>query len=89
MAKWRVEQTEQFKKDVRAQRNNPQLLLELEKKLRRLEEDPKNVGGTLGGDLHGFRSTRLLRKFRLVFSVDEVRRVVFLAWLDHRKSAYG
>jgi mRNA-degrading endonuclease RelE of RelBE toxin-antitoxin system len=46
------------------------------------------MGGWLSGDLHGKKSTRLSRKYRLIFTLDELEHVVYLNWIDHRKTAY-
>ncbi len=60
----------------------------LEKKLQRLQEDPLHVGGWLLGELHSKKSTRISRRFRLVFTPDETEKVVYLNWIDHRETAY-
>lgn len=51
-------------------------------------EDPVAIGGELAGKLHGHRSTRLTGKFRLIFSIDDKNKVVYLEALDHRKKVY-
>ena len=61
---------------------------ELDKKIKRLKEDPEAVGGNLSGNLHGKKSTRLIRKFRLIFSIDSNLKIVYLVALDHRGKAY-
>lgn len=46
------------------------------------------LGGELAGNLHGRKSTRLVKKFRLVFSINEQGKVVYLEAIDHRKYIY-
>ena len=75
---WIVKRTDTFLRYVKKHRNNHPLLTELDKKIKRLQEDPFIVGGNLAGNLHGHRSTRLVKNFRLVFSVDEDNNTVFL-----------
>ena len=88
MASWTIERTDTFLKHLKKQKNNHELFQELESKIQRLLEDPSAVGGLLSGPLHGIRSTRLARKFRLLFQVDEEKRIVYLIALDHRKEVY-
>ncbi|MBS3138008.1 type II toxin-antitoxin system mRNA interferase toxin, RelE/StbE family [Candidatus Woesearchaeota archaeon] len=88
MPEWIVQRTETFLNCLKKQRNNHELLSELEKKLQKLEEEPLAVGGNLAGNLHGYRSTRLARKFRLIFTIDENNKIVTLEALDHRKDVY-
>ena len=88
MKMWTVKRTDTFLKHLKKQKNNHPLLTELDKKIKRLKEDPSVVGGELAGNLHGHRSTRLVKKFRLVFSIDEQDKVVYLEAIDHRKSIY-
>ncbi|MBE7456482.1 MAG: hypothetical protein HS102_07620 [Planctomycetia bacterium] len=69
MTPWRILRTERFLKALRKHRHNGELLKALDKKVKRLEEDPKSVGGMRSGECHGSQSTRLVSTFRLVFSV--------------------
>ncbi len=39
-------------------------------------------------ELHGKKSTRISSKYRLIFTPDETEKVVYLNWIDHRKTAY-
>jgi len=78
--------TKNFKKDLRKHRKDGQLLDALEKKIERLKEDPYSVGGYLSGQLHGYKSTRILGKYRLVFRIEDD--LVYLVALDHRKFDY-
>jgi mRNA-degrading endonuclease RelE of RelBE toxin-antitoxin system len=53
-----------------------------------MQEDPMHLGGWLSGELHGKKSTRISRKYRLIFTPDEMKKVVYLNWIAHRKRAY-
>ncbi len=85
---WVVKRTDTFLESLRDIRKNKEALAELDKKLKRLREDPLHVGGWLSGELHGKKSTRISRKYRLIFTPDEMEQVVYLNWIDHRKTAY-
>ena len=82
----RIFWTKNFKKDLRKHSKNRKFIDALEKKIERLRETPEVVGGYLSGQLHGYKSTRIAGKFRLVFRIRE--EVVYLIALDHRKSDY-
>lgn len=75
---WVVERPDSFLKDVAEHRKNSELLNALGNKIKRLETDPLTVGGKLCGRLHGKQSTRLVRKFRRIFSIDEQKKSVFV-----------
>ena len=85
---WEVKRTTIFIESLRAIRKNKEALFELDKKIKRLQEDPLHLGGWLSGELHGKKSTRVSRKYRLIFTLNETEKVVYLNWIDHRKSAY-
>ncbi|MEK6857465.1 MAG: type II toxin-antitoxin system RelE/ParE family toxin [Nanoarchaeota archaeon] len=85
---WIVERADSFLKDLSKYRKNSELLNALDNKIKRLEIDPENVGGMLSGRLHGKQSTRLIRKFRLIFQINESERKVYLVAIDHRKDVY-
>jgi len=85
---WEVKRTATFIESLRAIRKNKEALFELDKKIKRLQEDPLHLGGWLSGELHGKKSTRISRKYRLIFTLNESEKVVYLNWIDHRKSAY-
>ncbi len=85
---WIVEYTDTFKKELEKHRKDGEMLSALDTKIQRLEIDPYIVGGKLSGKLHGKQSTRLMRKFRLIFSIDEQQKKVFLLAIDHRKDVY-
>ena len=67
---WTVKRTDTFLKQLKRQRNNHDLLSELDKKIKRFQENP-DFGGNLSGPLHGKKSTRLTGRYRLIFEIDE------------------
>jgi len=85
---WAVKRTDTFLESLKTIRKNKQALGELDKKIKRLQEDPLNVGGWLSGELHGKKSTRIARKYRLIFTPHEPEKVVYLNWIDHRERVY-
>ena len=85
---WQVERTDAFLVALKDHKKNAELLRALDKKIQRLQEAPHSVGGKLSGELHGWQSTRLVRKFRLLFKIDEAQTKVFLGAIDHRDTAY-
>jgi len=85
---WVVKRTDTFLVSLRAVRKNKEALAELDKKLKRLQYDPLHVGGWLSGELHGKKATRISRKYRLIFTLNETEKVVYLNWIDHRKTVY-
>ncbi len=88
MSEWKVISTETFSSVIKKHKKDKQLLNELDKKIKRLQDDPHSVGGYLSGRLHGSKSTRLVGKYRLVFEIDEKGKSVYLKALDHRKFDY-
>lgn len=88
MEQWIVKRTDTFLKYLKQHKSNHELVAELDKKIKRLKVDPSAVGGNLAGNLHGHKSTRVSRNFRLIFSIDEKNRIVHLEALDHRKDVY-
>ena len=85
---WVVMRTETFLVSLKAVKKNKDVLTELDKKLIRLSEDPLHVGGWLSGELYGKKSTRIAKRYRLIFTPDEMKRVVYLNWIDHREHVY-
>jgi len=85
---WIVKRTDSFLKYLKKHKNNNELMLELDKKIKRLKEDPFYIGGDLAGNLHGHKSTRLVKNFRLIFSVNNKDKIVYLEAIDHRKDIY-
>ena len=60
----------------------------LDKKIQKLKEDPESIGGFLSGKLHGYKSTRIVRKFRLIFRISNQENKIYLSAIDHRKTSY-
>ena len=85
---WRIVSTKEFSKSFKKYSKDGKFVRSLEKKIEKLEESPERVGGHLSGRLHGFRSTRIIKKFRLVFKIDEKKSCVYLVGIDHRKFNY-
>jgi len=85
---WKVKRPDAFLKHLKKHKKNSQLLLELDKKIKRLRKNPEKIGGYLSGRLHGKKSTRLTGKYRLIFNIDEDNKIVYLLAIDHRKKAY-
>ncbi len=85
---WKIVATKTFSKEVRKYKKDTGLCNVLDKKIQRLKKNPNTVGGYLSGRLSGFKSTRILRKARLIFKIDEENRLVSLIGIDHRKFDY-
>ena len=85
---WVIQRTDTFLESFAVVRNNKRVIAELGKKLARLQEDPLHVGGWLSGSLHGKKSTRIAKRYRLVFQPDEREKVVYLVLIDHREHVY-
>ncbi len=85
---WKIRPTKTFSQNLRKHAKNQAFLTALDKKVQRLREAPHAVGGHLSGKLHGFKSTRIVGKFRLLFRISEDEHAVYLEALDHRKSDY-
>jgi len=66
---WVIKRTDTFLESFSLVRNNKKVVAELGKKLKRLSEDPLHVGGWLSGSLHGKKSTRIAKQYRLSFSL--------------------
>jgi len=85
---WVIKRTDTFLESFSLVRNNKKVVTELGKKLKRLSEDPLHVGGWLSGSLHGKKSTRIAKQYRLIFLPDEREQVVYLVLIDQREHAY-
>jgi Txe/YoeB family toxin of Txe-Axe toxin-antitoxin module len=72
---WAIKRTDTFLECFEQVRNNKKVLAELNKKLARLAEDPLHIGGWLSGSLHGKKSTRIAKQYRLIFLPDEREQV--------------
>ena len=84
-----IERTETFLREFRKHKKDSEFLNALDKKITRLIEDPEKVGGYLSGKLHGYKSTRIIRKFRLIFKIVKEQNKVYLMAIDHRKVVYA
>ncbi|MDP3563390.1 MAG: hypothetical protein Q8R70_02755 [Methanoregula sp.] len=65
---WVIKRTDTFLESFSLVRNNKKVVAELGKKLKRLSEDPLHVGGWLSSSLHGKKSTRIAKQYRLDLS---------------------
>jgi len=83
-----VKRTNTFVPSLKSIQKNEQALAELDKKIKRLQEDPLHVGGWLSGELHGKKSTRITKRYQLKFTPNESDEVVYLNWIDPREHAY-
>jgi mRNA-degrading endonuclease RelE of RelBE toxin-antitoxin system len=86
---WVIKRTDTFLESFSHVRNNKKVVAELGKKLKRLSEDPLHVGGWLSGSLHGKKSTRIAKQYRLIFLPDESEQIVYLVLIDQREHAYN
>ena len=62
---WIIRRTDTFIESFRRVRDNSKLVSELARKIKRLQADPLHVGGWLSGSLHGKKSTRIAKQYRL------------------------
>jgi mRNA-degrading endonuclease RelE of RelBE toxin-antitoxin system len=85
---WAIKRTDTFLESFAQVRDNKKVIAELGKKLARLSEDPLHVGGWLSGSLHGKKSTRIAKQYRLIFLPDEREQVVYLVLIDRREHVY-
>ncbi|MCQ3921640.1 MAG: hypothetical protein DPW13_11890 [Planctomycetes bacterium] len=88
MSDWKLVRTATFLEHLKRFRRDGEFWKALDKKLTRLRQDPESVGGMLSGELHGKKSTRLLRTLRLIFRIDVQAHAVILEAIDHRKGVY-
>ena len=80
--------TDSFSREFKKYLRNGEFVSAFDKKLERLKKDPLLVGGFLSGKLHGYKSTRIVKNFRLIFKINETERKVYLSAIDHRKFIY-
>jgi addiction module RelE/StbE family toxin len=85
---WRIISTETFSREFKKHKKDGEFVKALDNKIKRLQEDPENVGGYLSGKLHGYKSTRILKKLRLVFKIVYENNEIHLMGIDHRKFDY-
>jgi mRNA interferase RelE/StbE len=53
-----------------------------------LATNPQRVGKELDVPLHGIRSARVLREWRVLYVIDDERRRVVVRSIQHRRDAY-
>jgi len=86
--KWKIVVTDTFSKEFKKYKKDREFFSALDKKIKRLQENPENIGGYLSGNLKGYKSTRILRKLRLIFKIVSDKLEVQLSAIDHRKFDY-
>lgn len=86
--KWGVISTETFSKQFKKHKRDKEFVKALDNKIRRFQDSPESVGKYLSGRLQGYKSTRILKNFRLIFKVDHEAKEVSLMAIDHRKFDY-
>jgi len=85
---WKIISTETFSRQFQKHKRDGEFVKILNNKIKRLQETPENVGGYLSGKLFGYKSTRILRKLRLIFKIIKEKQEVHLMAIDHRKFDY-
>ena len=85
---WDLKVTDIFSKEFKKHKKDGEFVRALGAKLERLKENPENVGGYLSDRLHGYKSTRIVGKYRLVFKIVREENAVYLTAIDHRKFGY-
>jgi len=85
---WIIRHTDTFLESFRRVRDNSKVVSELARKIKRLQADPLHVGGWLSGSLHGKKSTRIAKQYRLIFLPDEREHIVYLILIEHRGHVY-
>ncbi|GAB6284043.1 MAG: hypothetical protein STSR0009_02420 [Methanoregula sp.] len=85
---WIIRRTDTFLESFRQVKDNSKVVSELAKKIKRLQEEPLHVGSWLSGSLHGKKSTRIAKQYRLIFRPDEREHIVYLILIDHREHVY-
>jgi mRNA-degrading endonuclease RelE of RelBE toxin-antitoxin system len=85
---WIIRRTDTFIESFRRVRDNSKVVSELARKIKRLQADPLHVGGWLSGSLHGKKSTRIAKQYRLIFLPDEREHIVYLILIEHRGHVY-
>ena len=70
MMNWEITRTDTYLMDLKRFRKVIELLHELDKKIQKRREGPETIGKQLHGELHASRSTRLYKKYGLIFEID-------------------
>lgn len=84
---WKVIRTDKFSREFKKFEEDKEFVDALDKKILRLQQEP-SIGGYLAGRLHGYKSVRLLRKFRIIFKISEEEGQIYLIAIDHRGHDY-
>lgn len=85
---WKVISSDSFAKEFKKFKNDGKFVKVVAGKIERLKENPNGVGGYLTGRLYGYKSTRIVKNFRLIFKIDKEKGVVVLSAIDKRKFNY-
>ena len=85
---WKIISTERFSKEFKKHKKDGEFVKALDNKIQRLKEDPHTTGARLSGGLHGYKSTRIIKNFRLIFKINNNQNEVTLTAIDHRKFDY-
>ena len=85
---WNLLITERFANEFKQFKKNKEFCHALNQKIERLKQDPNNLGGYLSGRLHGYKSIRLMKNYRIIFRISELDNNVYLIAIDHRKKDY-
>ena len=86
---WKVIATKTFSKEFKKYKKHSDVVKALDKKIARIKKDPNSIGGYLVGSLHRYKSTRIMKKLRLIFKIEESQLTVLLIGIDHRKFEYS
>ncbi len=88
MTRYRIQTTDEFEKRFEKLTKRNKALMELfAKAILKLKENPY-VGKPLSYDLKGFWSLRV-GKYRVIYEIDEERKLVILRLIEHRKWVYS
>jgi len=85
---WIIRRTDTFLESFHRVKDNSKVVSELARKIKRREEDPLHVGGWLSGSLHGKKSTRIAKQYRLIFLPIRGNISFTAPLLDHREHVY-
>ena len=88
MKHYKVEKTEEFKKEFQKLDNSVQILvLKFIKKLEE-SENPKSYGKSLSGELSGKYRFRI-NNYRLLTIIKEDKMIIYALKIGHRSKVYG
>jgi len=72
---WIIRRTDTFLESFRQVRDNSKVVLELTRKIKRLQVDPLHV-------------ERIAKQYRRIFLPDEREHIVYLVLIEHREHVY-